>query len=299
MVGQVPLRLLSPRRQPHATFPAILWDSTTGAGSLKTFPRGEIHSTARVSEAAAVADSATVGAFTVVHDGVHLADGVVVGSHCSIGEPIGSWYEDQSPPVGCTVGDDAIIRSHSVIYDGVVVGAGLRTGHRAVIREASVLGFDVQVGSGADLQGSLIIGDHVRIHSNVFVAPGSNIRDYAWLFPGVILTNDPHPPSDSCSQGPDIGEFAAIGAASVVLPGVRVGRHSLVAAASVVAHDVPEMTVVLGTPARVRGPVTDVVCRHGALDQVYPWPVQFRRGYPAGALPPESDFTGRSDSGSS
>ena len=45
--------------------------------------------------------------------------------------------------------------------------------------------------------------------------------------------------------------------------------------------------VVAGVPAKVVGPTSDVTCRHGRLDQVYPWSSHFRRGYPEGVLPPE------------
>ncbi|KOV36411.1 hypothetical protein ACFFUA_34780 [Streptomyces heliomycini] len=50
-------------------------------------------------------------------------------------------------------------------------------------------------------------------------------------------------------------ELAAAGA--VVLPGVTVGRGSVGGAGSVVTADVPPMTVVAGTPARVLRPITD------------------------------------------
>lgn len=258
---------------------------------MDTFPQGEIHQTAIVGSGATLGRNVTVGPFSVVHDGVQIADGVVIGSHCSIGEPVGSYYEEASDPRGCVIGRDSLIRSHSVIYDGVTAGPRLRTGHRINIREGSVLGDDVQVGTMSDLQGELTIGDHVRIHSSVFIASMSTIHDFAWLFPKVTLANDPHPPSDTCTSGPEIGEFAAIGAASLVMPGIRVGRHALVGAMSLVTRDVADEMVVVGSPATTRGAVQDVVCRHGELDQVYPWPVQFRRGYPDGALPPAESFT--------
>lgn len=42
-----------------------------------------------------------------------------------------------------------------------------------------------------------------------------------------------------------------LGTGAIVLPGVRVGRNSLVAAGAVVAQDVPPNAVVAGNPARV------------------------------------------------
>ena len=48
-----------------------------------------------------------------------------------------------------------------------------------------------------------------------------------------------------------IKEAAWIGAGATILPGVCVGRHAVVGAASVVTKDVPDYAVVVGNPARV------------------------------------------------
>lgn len=261
---------------------------------MDTFELGRIHPTAVIGEDVQLAPDVTIGPFTVVHPGVVVGAGSVVGSHCVLGEPTAAAYEPgpyRWP--ACRIGAGALIRSHSVVYAGVEAGDGLSTGHRVTIREGSVLGADVRIGTGSDLQGDLRVGDHVRLHSNVFVAPGSVVEAFAWLFPEVVLTNDPHPPSDECLQGPTVRRFAVIAARSLLLPGVEVGEHALVGAASVVSRDVAARTVVVGSPARPVGPVDDVRCRHGALGQVYPWPVQFRRGYPDGALPDPAELVDR------
>jgi acetyltransferase-like isoleucine patch superfamily enzyme len=48
-----------------------------------------------------------------------------------------------------------------------------------------------------------------------------------------------------------IGDDAWIGAGSIILPGVRIGIKSIVGAGSVVSHDVPDETVVIGVPAKI------------------------------------------------
>ena len=48
-----------------------------------------------------------------------------------------------------------------------------------------------------------------------------------------------------------IGDDVWIGANAVILPGVTIGRHCVVAAGAVVTKDVPDNTVVAGVPAKV------------------------------------------------
>ena len=257
---------------------------------MKTLELGQVHPTALVSDSAVLGHGVTVGPFAVIHDGVEVGDGSFIGSHSVLGEPTSAFYETGATLLPTRIGHGAIIRSHSVIYQNVVIGSGFRSGHRVTIREGTKIGDDVQVGTMSDLQGDLSIGDHVRVHSNVFVAQLSVIEEFVWLFPGVVLTNDPHPPSDTCTRGALIRRYAAVAAGAVVMPGVEVGEHALVGAMSLVTKDVPAETVVVGVPAEPRGSVRDIQCQHDQLDAVYPWPLQFRRGYPEGALPDSDSF---------
>ena len=246
-----------------------------------------IHPTALVDPGAELGDSVSIGPFSIVHAGVVLGDNSTVGSHCVLGEPPSG---DAAPGAGrCVLGSDAVIRSHTVLYHGVTVGSRFQTGHRVTVREGSVLGDDVRVGTLSDLQGELTIGDHVRLHSNVHVGRLSRIEDFAWLFPYTVMTNDPHPPSETCQRGAVVRSFAVVATHSVLMPGVVVGPHALVGAMSLVTRDVDAETVVVGVPAKPVGSVRDVECKHGALDAVYPWPQHFRRGYPDGALDDWSD----------
>ena len=47
-----------------------------------------------------------------------------------------------------------------------------------------------------------------------------------------------------------IGAFSFVGAGSIILPGVKIGDHCIIAAGSVVTADVPDRTIVAGNPAR-------------------------------------------------
>ncbi|MBA2349575.1 MAG: N-acetyltransferase [Solirubrobacterales bacterium] len=230
-----------------------------------------IHPTAHVSPESVLADDVTVGPFTVIHAGVELGPGTTVGSHCVLGEP------GPGGPQPLSIGAGATIRSHCVLYAGSTFAERLETGHHATIREGVQAGTNLRVGTHADLQGDCRIGEYVRCHSSVFVAKGSRLGDFAWLFPRVVLTDDPRPPSDEL-QAPVIEEYAVLGAGAVILPGRVVGAGAVVAAGSVVAVDVPAGALSVGVPARVSRSAAEI--RMGDGSPAYPWRTRFHRGYP-------------------
>ena len=253
--------------------------------------RASVHPTSVVSPTAELGQGVTIGPFCVVHDNVTVGAGSILDSHVVLGAPTANFFDDPATYEArpCRIGARAIVRSHSVVYAGADVGDDFECGHHITIREGSRLGASVRVGTRSDLQGELVVGDYARLHSNVFVAQRTTIEDFVWLLPNVMLANDPHPPSDSCTIGPTIRRFAVVSAGATVFPGVEIGEGAVVGAMALVREDVSPGTVVVGIPARPIGRAEDVACRDGNLGQVYPWWHHFRRGYPTEVLPAERD----------
>ena len=246
-----------------------------------------VHPTSVVSPDADLGHGVTVGPFCAIHASVSVGEGSYVDSHTVLGAPTADFYDSPSSyePAPCRIGARAVIRSHCVVYSGVDIEDGFSCGHHVTIREGSQIGEGARVGTLSDLQGDLAIGRFARLHSNVFVAQRSTVEELAWLFPYAVLANDPHPPSDTCTQGPTIRRFAVVGAGATIFPGVDVGEGAVVGAMSLVRHDVPAHGVVVGIPAKGVGDTADIKCHEGRLERVYPWWTHFRRGYPEGVLP--------------
>jgi len=239
-----------------------------------------IHPTAIIGDQVTIGSNVTIGANTIVYDNVVLGDNTLVGAQCILGEPGAGIYSDASsynnPPL--VIGEGALIRSGTIIYAGSELGAKFECGHRVTIREKSRIGHHVRIGTLSDIQGHCEIGNYVRFHSNVHVGHQSIVRDYVWIFPYVVLTNDPHPPSETL-RGVTVEEFAVIATMSVILPGVTVGRDSLVGASSMVRKDVEPETVVAGNPAKAVASIHDVKSKADG-SKVYPWRETFDRGMP-------------------
>jgi acetyltransferase-like isoleucine patch superfamily enzyme len=168
------------------------------------------------------------------------------------------------------LGDDAIIRSHSVIYAGTVIGSGFRTGHGALVREFCRISDNVSIGSGSVVEHHVVIGNRVRIHSGAFIPEYSVLEDDCWVGPNVVLTNAKYPCSSGVKdrlQGPVIASGAKIGANATILPGIRVGKNALVGAGSVVTRNVPEGAVMAGNPAVIINDVSRLPYTTGFKDE--------------------------------
>jgi acetyltransferase-like isoleucine patch superfamily enzyme len=164
---------------------------------------------------------------------------------------VGLRYADDAEPA--VIGDDATVRSGSVIYADSAVGSGLTTGHGVLIRESTTLGDDVLVGTDAVIEDHCEIGSHVRLQTGVYLPSYTTLGDRVFVGPRATLTNDPYPVRQSADlDGPTLADDATVGANATLLPGVHVGRRAFVAAGAVVTEDVPPDTLAVGTPAQHR-----------------------------------------------
>ncbi len=186
-----------------------------------------------------------------VYANVLLGDGAIIEDFCIVGAPPRGVREGE---LATTIGAGAVIRSHTVIYAGNVIGANFQTGNKVNIRESNRIGNNVSVGTLSVIEHHVEIGDGVRIHTQVFIPEFSVLEEGCWLGPNVVLTNAKYPLSPGVKDhlaGPVIRKGAKIGANATLLPGVVIGEHALVGAGAVVVRDVPAGTVVAGNPARV------------------------------------------------
>ena len=108
--------------------------------------------------------------------------------------------------------------------------------------------------------GDVIIGDYTRIGLHSTIIGPVCIGNHVNLAQGITITALNHNFSDATKRIDEQGiatkpvvikDDVWIGANAVVLPGVTIGSHAVVAAGAVVTHDVSDNTVVGGVPAKV------------------------------------------------
>ena len=143
---------------------------------------------------------------------------------------------------------------------GIHIGSGVGFKHL----ETFEIGNGVFVGAQTYIQGRFdgkcVIGDHVWIGpQSYFDARDLIIEGYVGWGPGAKVLGSAHTgvpievpiiQTDLEIKPVRIEAWADIGTNAVVLPGVTIGKGSIVGAGTVVTNDVPPFAVVAGIPAR-------------------------------------------------
>lgn len=148
-----------------------------------------------------------------------------------------------------SIGKDTFVPDSAQIWDFAQLRDGVKIGERVIVGRSAYLGKNVSVGDDCKIQNLALIYEPAVLERGVFVGPS------------VIFTNDRFPRAvkpdfrqkkahDWASVGVYVKEGASIGAGSVCVAPIIIGRWAMIAAGSVVTRDVPDYGLFLGAPAR-------------------------------------------------
>jgi acetyltransferase-like isoleucine patch superfamily enzyme len=230
----------------------------------------------RVSSKAKIGAGCDIAETAIIHDNVELGEGVRVGEFCILGHPA----RGDAAGVPLRIGQGSHIRSHTTMYEGSAFGPRLIVGHGCMIREGITAGINLQIGSMNDLEGDASFGDWVRFHSNVHICRGTVLGDLVWIFPYVVTTNDPAPPS-GLQLGPKLEHGSVVCTQSIVLPGTTMGIGAFAGAMTRVGGAVPAGALVVGNPAKQVGSVRRI--KYAPKGYNHPWMSHHAWYYPEDA----------------
>ena len=190
----------------------------------------QIHPTAIVDARAQLAESVTVGAYTLIGPEVTIGEGTSIGAHCVI-EGRTTIGRDNRIFQFCSLG--------AVPQDKKYAGepTELRIGARNTIREFCTF----NLGTAQDSRVTRV-GDDNWIMAYVHIAHDCQVGDRTTLANNTTLGGHVH-----------LGDWVVIGGLTGIHQFVKVGAHAMAGFASAVNQDVPPFMMVDGNPLAVRG----------------------------------------------
>ena len=195
-----------------------------------------------------------------IYENVNHAPDVTFGEFCVVGrmpKPVKSIKKDLVLEENMvTIGEGSVLCPHVVVYAGVKIGERVLIGDHSSVFCRVTIGDDVLISRNVTINSDTVIGDGSRIMDNSHVTGRCVIGKNVFISTGVVMANDSlfgmQGYNEEC-YGPVIEDGVCIGAGAVLLPKVKIGKGSIVAAGSVVKRNVPPGMLVSGNPARIVG----------------------------------------------
>jgi acetyltransferase-like isoleucine patch superfamily enzyme len=144
----------------------------------------------------------------------------------------------------------------TAIVDTKKVGTNTRIWAFVHILEGASIGINCNICDHCYIENEVVIGNEVTIKSGVYIWDGVNIEDNVFIGPNATFTNDKYPRSKvylDKSLSTVVKEGASVGAGSVMLPNLIIGRYAMIGAGSVISRSVNDYELVYGNPARRHG----------------------------------------------
>lgn len=178
-------------------------------------------------------------------------------------EAIG-FLDDDPALAGATIAGLPVLGSTTEFehldHDGVFVAIGdnptrarlfrrlLAAGERVVsiVHPSAVLAPSVQMGSGVLVCAGAVVNPAAILGDNAIVNTGATVDHHCVVAPHCHVAPGVH-----MGGNVQVGEGSLLGIGSVVIPGRRIGRWSIVGAGAVVTRDLPDHVTAVGVPARI------------------------------------------------
>ncbi|SES84728.1 transferase hexapeptide (six repeat-containing protein) [Natronincola peptidivorans] len=195
--------------------------------------------------------------YSIIYENTFIMDDVTIGEHCVIGRQttttaavVRAYNEKEK----VFIGSNTAICCNVTIYTGVTIGEEVLLGDNVSIMPEVKIGNKVLISRNVTINSEVEIGDSTRIMDNSHVTGRVKIGKNVFISVGVIMANDNSFGKFGFNddvKGPTIEDNVAIGVGAILLPSIKIGKGSIIAAGSVVKDNIPENVIAAGNPASV------------------------------------------------
>jgi len=155
------------------------------------------------------------------------------------------------------------INDNAIIDENVIIGNGTKIWHFSHIQSGAKIGENCVLGQNVNVGNNVVIGNYCKIQNNVSIYEGVTLQDYVFCGPSMVFTNILDPRCKYPQVGADhyiktlVQEGASIGANATIVCGNTLGKNCMIGAGATVTKDVPDFALVVGTPAKIVGWVSE------------------------------------------
>lgn len=147
------------------------------------------------------------------------------------------------------------------VDEGCVIGEGTKIWHFSHIMRDCVIGEGCNIGQNVVVSPGVRLGRGCKIQNNVSVYTGVTCEDDVFLGPSMVFTNVINPRA-AVSRKDEykptlLRKGCSVGANATIVCGHEIGEYALIGAGSVVTRDVPAYALMVGNPARRSGWVSE------------------------------------------
>lgn len=145
----------------------------------------------------------------------------------------------------------------AIIDDGCHIGKGTKIWHFSHIMPDCTLGENCNIGQNVVISPGVVLGKNVKVQNNVSIYTGVTCDEDVFLGPSMVFTNVINPRSavnrKSEYAKTHVGKGASIGANATIVCGHDIGEYAFIGAGTVVTKTVPAFALVVGNPSRQMG----------------------------------------------
>lgn len=218
-----------------------------------------ISKTAVIHNGVIFGKNVTIKDFVVIYPNVEIGDDVVIMENSVIGRaPRGTKANNREVHEEykkVSIGNGTVISPGVIIYSDVIIGSHTLVGDNASIREQCVIGDFCIISRSVTINYNTKIGNRTKIMDNSHITGNMIIGNNVFISVCVSTTNDNNIGTQGYDEkkiiGPTICDNVLVGAAANILPGLIIGKGSIIGASALVTKNVPEHKVVMGVPGKI------------------------------------------------
>ena len=145
----------------------------------------------------------------------------------------------------------------SIIDDGCHIGSGTKIWHFSHLMPNCTLGENCNIGQNVVISPEVVLGNNVKVQNNVSIYTGVTCEDDVFLGPSMVFTNVINPRSAVNRRGQysvtTVRKGVSIGANATIVCGNDIGQFAFIGAGTVVTKEVPAYALIVGNPGRQIG----------------------------------------------